>query len=483
MYEPVIGLEIHCQLKTKSKMFCSCDNDAEGKEPNTVTCPVCMGHPGTLPVANRQALEWTYLLGLALGCQISPQFNFERKQYFYPDLPKAYQITSQTTPPLVGGELEIDSKTFTIEHIHLEEDAGKLIHAGDYSLVDLNRAGTPLLEIVTNPCFSTPQEAKTFMQELRLILRYLDISDADMEKGHLRCDANISVRPVGQKELGKKAEVKNMNSFASVEKALAYEIKRQTEILEEGGKVTQETRGWDEAKQKTFSQRSKEQAHDYRYFPEPDLPPLRVGNDKSQISNHKQAFDLEELKRQIPELPAEKRERYGKDFGLNEKDTEVFVGDIDLAGYFETAVETIHELSLRKKTASLLLTDVLGYLNANNQTIADFKIKPTDLADLASKIESGEISSKIAKDVFAKMAESGRSADEIISAEGIKQISDIGELEKIIQEIIAANPGPVAQYRAGKTEILGFFVGQVMKVTRGQANPEVVMEVLRKKMK
>jgi len=477
-YEVVIGLEIHSQLNTKSKMFCGCDNNAEGREPNSVTCPVCIGMPGTLPVINKKALEWTYLFGLALNCEIAPQFNFERKQYFYPDLPKAYQITSQTTPPLIGGFLDLEingeKKHFTIEHVHLEEDAGKLIHAGDHSLVDLNRAGTPLMEIVTNPDFRSPLEAKTFMQELQRILRYIGISSADMEKGHLRCDANISLRPFEQKELGRKVEIKNMNSFSSLERALEYEIKRQGEMLDNKETITQETRGWDDVKGITVGQRSKEEAHDYRYFPEPDLPPIVPV----------EAFDLEELKKQIPELPAGKRKRYVEDFGLGKTEADILVSDLELARFFESCVGAIHESPEKvKKVANWLIGDALGYLNAKNEIILDLKIKPQELVVLLEKIDSGEISNKIAKEVFIKMADSGKTASEIISLEGIKQVSDTGELEKIISEIIANNSAQVAEYKAGKVETLNWFVGQAMKVTRGQANPGVVMEVLKKLLK
>ena len=497
-YEVVIGLEIHAQLATNSKMFCGCDNRSfaeasDGKQseqvpPNSLTCPVCMGMPGTLPVINKKALEWTYLFGLALNCEVAPQFNFERKQYFYPDLPKAYQITSQTTPPLVGGYLDIDvngeKKHFTLEHIHLEEDAGKLIHSGDHSLVDLNRAGTPLMEIVSNPDFRSPLEAKLFMQELQRILRYLGISTADMEKGHLRCDGNISLRPIGQKELGKKVEVKNINSFSSLERALEYEIKRQTEMLDKNEVIMQETRGWDDAKGITVGQRSKEEAHDYRYFPEPDLPPIEVKSLKFKVQSEE--MDIEGLRKLIPELPAQKREKYQKEFGLGKTEADILVSDIDLAKYFEESVGIRHALSEpAKKVSNWLLGDVLGYLNAKNETILNLKIKPQELISLIEKIDSGEISSKIAKEVFVKMADSGKTASEIIESEGIKQVSDTGELEKIISEIISANPAQSEQYKAevaagGEISILNWFVGQAMKATRGQANPAVVMEVLKK---
>lgn len=477
-YEVVIGLEIHAQLATKSKMFCGCDNNAEDRKPNSVTCPVCMGMPGTLPVINKKALEWTYLFGLALNCEIAPQFNFERKQYFYPDLPKAYQITSQTTPPLIGGYLDLEingeKKHFTIEHIHLEEDAGKLIHAGNYSLVDLNRAGTPLMEIVSNPDFRSPLEAKIFMQELQRILRYLGVSSADMEKGHLRCDANISLREFGAEKLGKKVEIKNMNSFSSLERALNHEIERQTEMLDKNEVIMQETRGWDDAKGITVGQRSKEEAHDYRYFPEPDLPPIVPAD----------AFDIEGLKKQIPELPSVKREKYQKEFNVGKVEADILVSNIELSKFFEEAVGG-QQADIAKKITNWVLGELSGYLNDKGVGINEVNLPPSNLRDLVLLIEKGDISGKIAKEVFIKMIESGKSAAQVIEAEGIKQVSDTGELEKIISEIISANSAQVEEHKKlidenGNSPILNWFVGQAMKATKGQANPGVVMEVLKK---
>jgi len=492
-YESIIGLEIHAQLKTESKMFCSCLNTqtSADEEANRRTCPICMGMPGVLPVINKKALEMMYLLGLALNCQVADQFNFERKQYFYPDLPKGYQITSQTTPPLIGGYLELDiegeKKKFTIEHVHIEEDAGKLIHSKDgYSLVDLNRAGTPLLEIVTNPDFRSPREAKAFMQELRLILRYLNISDADMEKGQLRCDANISLREKGKEKLGKKVEVKNMNSFVALEKALIYEIGRQKEILQDRGKIEQETRGWDENKEITVAQRTKEYAHDYRYFPEPDLPPIviriknqesRSKNQESRIKKQEYYIDIEELKKQIPELPAEKRERYVKDFDLDKKDVDILVSDRDLAYFFEEAVQN-QEKKIIKKIANWVLGEVLRYLKDHHITINNFPISPENLRELVKIIEKGEITATIGKEVLTKMIKHNKTAREIIDLEGIKQVSDKKELEKIIEKIIKENPQAVSDYQKGKKEAIGFLIGQIMKETRGQANAEIVRKTL-----
>ncbi|MFA7308658.1 MAG: Asp-tRNA(Asn)/Glu-tRNA(Gln) amidotransferase subunit GatB [Patescibacteria group bacterium] len=470
-YEVVIGLEIHAQLKTVSKMFCGCNNNAEGKDPNSVTCPVCMGLPGTLPVPNKKALEFLYRFGRATGSTIAPEFHFERKQYFYPDLPKAYQITSQTSAPLIGGYLDFfvngEMIRRTIEHTHIEEDAGKLTHSASGSLVDLNRAGTPLLEIVTNPVFTSPQEAKAFMQELRLILRYLDISDADMEKGHMRADGNISLRPVGQKELGRKCEVKNINSFNAMERALEYEIKRQTAILDEGGTVAQETRGWDEVKQATYSQRSKEVAHDYRYFPEPDIPPITQGKENGL-----------DISGTLPELPAQKRERYLKEFGIERKDSDILVADPALASYFELA--TKRDTKNAQRINNLIVGEILSFCNEQGKTIQDISVTPERLVELIQNIDQGTISLKVGREVLAAMLTSGKKADEIISEQGLGQVSDTGELEKIISEIITANPGPVAEYKAGKEAVLAFFVGQVMKATRGQANPGVVNELLKK---
>jgi len=464
-YKTVIGLEIHVQLKTKSKMFCRCDNNAEEAEPNTLVCPVCMGMPGTLPAANEKAIEWTLKTGLALNSEIADFSRFDRKHYFYPDLPKGYQISQYDKPFCLKGKMEIrnqndEIRNIQIRRVHLEEDAGKLLHPGgaNYSLVDLNRAGTPLMEIVTEPDISTPAEAKMFMQELRSILRYLDVSDADMEKGHLRCDANISIS-IDNKE-GMPVEIKNMNSFRMVERALAYEEKRQKEELEAGRKIEKETRGWNETKGITYSQRSKEHAQDYRYFPEPDLPPFMP---------HK-AFDIEKLKKELPELPAQKRRRYIDSMNLPLQDAAVLAIDKAMAVYFEKVAEKVNPKLAANWAINELKSD--GILD----------IKPEDLIILLEKLESGEISGKLAKDIFAEMHSTGKKPDKIIAEKGIKQIGKEDELKDIIKKIISANERTVADYRKGKKEALGFLVGQVMRETKGQANPQIANKLLKEKL-
>ena len=485
-YEVVIGLEVHAQLKTKSKMFCTCNNMSVDAEPNTNVCPVCLGMPGMLPVANKKALEWTYLLGMALGSKIPNEFNFERKNYFYPDLPKAYQITSSSVPPVIGGTLDIEIdgniRTIRIHHVHLEEDAGKLTHpsVGGYSLVDLNRAGTPLMEVVTEPVMRSPLEARIFMQDFRSILRYLGVSDANMEQGNLRCDANISLRPIGQKEYGTKVEIKNMNSFRMIERAMDYEVIRQTEMLEGGEKIVQETRGWDEAKGKTTGQRSKEEANDYRYFPEPDLPPINLSK-TSEI-------DLAEIKSWLPELPKQKKDRFVSEYGLSEKDAFQLTHDFDMARYFEQIIEQFDEVageteqkkSKAKKVSNWINSELVARLNT--ESIADVKITPENFAKMIEMIESGEISGKMAKEIFTEMFASGKSPADLAKELGVSQISDTGELSKIIEEVLTKNEKSVNDYKAGKQQAFGFLVGQVMAATKGQANPKVVNEILSTKL-
>jgi aspartyl-tRNA(Asn)/glutamyl-tRNA(Gln) amidotransferase subunit B len=487
-YEVVIGLEVHAQLKTVSKMFCGCNNLSVTAEPNTNVCPVCLGMPGMLPVANRKAIEWTYLLGLALGGKINKEWNFERKNYFYPDSPKAYQITSATNPPVIGGGLTVvDGETIRevrLHHIHLEEDAGKLVHPshGKYSLVDLNRAGTPLMEIVTEPDIRSAAEARIFMQDLRSILRYLGISDANMEQGNMRCDANISLRPVGQKEYGTRAEIKNINSFKMVERAVEYEILRQTEVLEAGEQVVQETRGWDDNKGKTISQRSKEEANDYRYFPEPDLPPV------SQAG--KNVIDVSEIEVMLPELPKARASRFVADYGLSVTDADILTSDLDTAKYFEQVLEEMPEIAgnteitklKAKKVSNWLLSELIAILNEANMSISEMKIDHKDFAGLIELIDSGAISGKIAKDVFVEMFETGKSPSRIVKEKGLTQISDTGELQTIIAEVISNNEKSVTDYRAGKQQAFGFLIGQVMAKTKGQANPSIVNEILKEKL-
>lgn len=488
-FETVVGLEIHAHLKTESKMFCRCATGPKGAEysytekdePNIRNCAVCTGQPGTLPVPNKKAIEDTILLGLALGSKIAEKFNFERKNYFYPDLPKAYQITSATNPPVIGGGLEIEteagSKFIELDHIHLEEDAGKLTHPSDeFSLVDLNRAGTPLLEIITKPVLSSGNEAVEFMKNLQAILRYLGISDADMEKGQLRCDANISVRKVGEKELGIKVEVKNMNSFKVVQKAIDYESERQIEAIKDGEKIVQETRGWDDNKGKTLSQRSKEEAHDYRYFPEPDIPPFVTGKGTD--------FDPEIINDRLPELPKEKSNRFQVEYGISVHDARILTGNLDYAVYFERAIKylpqeaesTEEKKTLGKTVASLMIGEFLGKLELE-------LVAPENFAGLVNMIDSGEISGKIAKEILPQMAKTGKKADEIIAELGLKQISDEGEISAIINEVIKENPNQLEAYKAGKEQLFGFFVGQVMAKTKGQANPQIVNKLLKEALK
>lgn len=462
-FKTVIGLEIHVQLKTKSKMFCGCDNNAGQAEPNTLTCPVCLGMPGVLPVANAQAIEWTIMTGIALNCKISEFSKFDRKHYYYPDLPKGYQISQFDLPFLVGGEVPIDiageKRIILLRRIHLEEDAGKLIHAGDSSLVDLNRAGTPLMEIVTEPDISSPAEAKIFMQELRSILRYLDVSDADMEKGHLRCDANISINADGEE--GTPAEIKNINSFRMLERALLFEEKRQLESLKKGEKIIKETRGWNDTKGETYSQRSKEQAQDYRYFPEPDLPPY----------SPQKIFDIDQLKKGIPELPAQKRSRYQKEMGLQLADAEIIALDKTFAEYFEKAAGQVNP----KLAANWIINEL--------KFDGIITITAEKLIELIKLIESGDISGKIAKDILVEMISSGKGASEIIEAKGLKQVDDEGEIEKIVDEVISDNEKVAEEYRSGKEQVLGYLVGQIMKKSQGKVNPQIANQILKDKLK
>ena len=483
-YKPTIGLEIHVQLKTKSKMFCGCDNRSYAKAsdgkfaevaPNTLVCPVCMGFPGVLPVANKEAIDWTIKTALALNCQIAKQSKFDRKHYFYPDLPKNYQISQYDSAFSQNGMLIIknsggESNKIRIRRIHLEEDAGKLIHpkGADYSLVDFNRAGTPLMEIVTEPDITSPHEAKLFLQELRTIIRYLEVSDADMEKGHLRCDANISLA-LPEAKLGTPVEIKNMNSFRMVERALEYEIARQTKILESGEKVQQETRGWNDEKGITVSQRSKELAPDYRYFPEPDLPPFVFG--------HK---EIAKLKNDLPELPEERQKRYTQKYKLTQKEADVLTNERELGDYFE---ELVAQKISPTKAANWVLGELLCYLNKNNLLISENRVLPAQLANLISKIDKGDISGTIAKDIFKEMLKTGKNAGDIIKKQGIKLIDDMGAIKKIVQKVINENPKALSDFQKGKATALQFLIGQVMRETRGQVNPQTIKKILEEKIK
>lgn len=474
-FYPTIGLEIHIELKTNSKMFCSCKNDPEEKEPNKNICPICLGHPGTLPTINEEAVKKVIKTGLALNCQIEEFSFFERKNYFYPDLPKGYQISQYQKPLCKNGFLEIEGRKIRIRRIHLEEDTGRLIHEKDCSLVDFNRAGVPLMELVTEPDLRSAKEARKFAEELQLILRYLDVSDADMEKGQMRIEANISLSEEEGK-LGTKVEIKNLNSFRAVEEAIEYEIQRQSKLLEKREKIIQETRGWDDLKKKTFSQREKEEAKDYRYFPEPDLPPLIIS--KSEILK---------IKAEIPELPHQKRERFKKEYKLEENQIEIFVQQRKLGDYFENVISKLPQNlkgeSIFKLCANYITSDLLGLMKENNIFLENLKISPENFAQFVSLIGEKKISSKIAKQVLAKMLETGKSAIKIIKENQLSLISEEKELEKIINEVILENEKAVEDFKSGKTQALHFLIGKVMQKTKGRADPQKTKEFLIKMLK
>ncbi|BAQ60796.1 aspartyl-tRNA(Asn) amidotransferase subunit B [Geminocystis sp. NIES-3708] len=484
-YEAIIGLETHCQLNTNTKIFCNCSTHFDSP-PNTNVCPVCLGHPGVLPVLNEEVLNSAIKMGLAIEGDIARYSKFDRKQYFYPDLPKNYQISQFDLPIVEHGKLEIElvdsktkevrKKTIGITRLHMEEDAGKLVHAGSdrlagstHSLVDFNRTGIPLLEIVSEPDLRSGQEASEYAQELRRVVRYLGIGDGNMQEGSLRCDVNISVRPLGQKEFGVKVEIKNMNSFSAIQKAIEYEIERQIEAINNGESIIQETRLWEEGTQKTISMRVKEGSSDYRYFPEPDLPPMEVSE-----------VQLEELRKLLPELPAKKRSRYEAEFGLSAYDARILADDRDVALYFETVVAGGVSV---KAAANWITQDIAAYLNSNvGITIKDIALKPENLADLITLIENGTISGKIAKDLLPELLVKGGSPKEIVESKGLIAISNPDELAQIIDKIITANPDKLEQFRAGKTKLQGFFVGQIMKETGGKADPKLANKILNEKL-
>lgn len=469
-YEAVIGLEVHAQLKTKSKIFAP-DGTEFGKEPNSETSPVTLGMPGVLPVLNKEAVNMGILTGLALNCTIPPRCKFDRKQYFYPDLPKGYQISQYDEPICVGGYVDIKGKRIGITRAHLEEDAGKLVHAGadgiagsSYSLVDLNRAGTPLLEIVSEPDMRSSEEARAYMEELRNIVRYIGVCDGNLEEGSMRCDANISVMPKGSKKFGTRAEIKNVNSFSALQRAIEYEIDRQIEIVEEGRTVVQETRLWDDNSRETRSMRGKEDAHDYRYFPEPDLMPLEISREW-----------VEEIKAKMPELPSQKRKRY-HDLGLSEYDAGVIVDQMSLALFFDRVLE----LGANPKTAvNFIMGEISAYLKEEKLDITETKLTPENLTELISLIEKNIISNNIGKQIIADMLKDGTPAKEIVENRGLSQITDSSVIKEICEKVAAANPNEIAAYKSGKVQLLGFFVGQVMKETKGRANPQVVNQLLK----
>ncbi len=478
-YEMVIGLEVHAQLSTNSKLFCSCSTEF-GKEPNENTCPVCMGYPGVLPVLNETAVEYAIRAGLALGCDIDPTNKFDRKQYFYPDLPKGYQISQFDKPICVGGKLKALDKEIGITRIHMEEDAGKLVHASggendfednrlhgsDYSLVDLNRAGTPLIEVVSEPDIRSADEAVAYVKELRKLLCAIDVTDGNMQEGSLRCDVNISLRKPGA-EFGTRAEIKNVNSFRSVSRAIEYEVKRQTKILNDGGKVVQETRLFEEGSGKTHSMRSKEEAHDYRYFPEPDLVPMDL--DKAFI---------EKIKSSIPELPIAKKARYIEEFSISDEAATIITEEIGLVRFFEEAVAGGADA---KKVAKWLTGSVAAYLNESKKDLAQTKLTPVLLAEMIKLIDAGTISDNIAKnDIINDLLENGTGVQELIDKKGLAQITDSSEIEAMVKEVVDANPKQVEQFKGGNEKIKGFFVGQVMKKSGGKAPPQMVNELLAK---
>ena len=476
-YEVVIGCEVHVELKTKTKIFCSCPTDFGG-EPNTHVCPVCLGLPGTLPVLNKKVLEYAIKAGLALNCEIAQFSKFDRKNYFYPDLTKAYQISQFDLPICKNGYIDIETdkgkKRIGITRIHMEEDAGKLVHQGNTittsagSLVDYNRAGVPLIEIVSEPDMRSAEEVVEFLNSLKAIIEYTGVSDARMEQGSLRCDVNLSLRPVGQIEFGTRAEIKNLNSFRSVERVIQYEIDRQVDILESGGKVIQETRTWDEGKGRTYSLRSKEDSDEYRYFPEPDLPPVIVMEDY-----------IEKLRAELPEMPKEKRRRMIEKDGLPEYDAGIITASKALVDFYD-AVHTHYGDA--KKISNWIMGELLAKVNAEGIELNALKIQPEQMAALLKLVDSGEISGKIAKKVFAEMFETGNNPGDIIKKQGLMQISDETALKTMIEQVVETNPKSVEDYKAGKTKALGFLVGQIMKQSRGQANPAVINRLLVEKL-
>jgi len=473
-YESVIGLEVHAQLLTRSKLFCSCATVFQA-DPNEQTCPVCLGMPGVLPVLNRQTVEFAIRTGLAMQGQIAPVSRFARKNYFYPDLPKGYQISQYEEPLIEGGGLTIDvegtSKHIQLIRIHLEEDAGKSIHGENLadpskSYIDLNRTGVPLLEIVSAPDLRSPEEAKAYLQKLKTILEYIEVCDGNMEEGSLRCDANVSLRPKGAQALGTRAEIKNLNSFRNVQRALEYEIERQTEVLDGGGRVIQETRLFDANRGVTLPMRSKEEAHDYRYFPEPDLVPLRIDQEW-----------IERVRQDLPELPDARQRRFTTHYSLPDYDTEVLTASRDLADSYEAAVRLYNQ---PKVVSNWVMGDVNRELNRHHHTPRQAPVTPTHLADLLHLIDAGVLSGKIARTVFEEMYRTGKPAKAIVEEQGLVQMSDSALLETIIQQVLADNASQVDAYRAGKQQVFGFFVGQTMKATQGKANPALVNELLRK---
>ncbi len=480
-YEVVIGLEVHAELNTNSKIFCSCKNEF-GAEPNTNVCQVCLGLPGSLPVVNEKVIHHAVKAGLALNCKIAEKTKFDRKNYYYPDLPKAYQISQYDMPIAVKGYIDVNLKDGTkkrigVTRLHMEEDAGKLMHLtktgqigdAEESLVDYNRGGVPLIEIVSEPDMRSAEEAYAYLTTLKAILKYTGVSDCNMEEGSLRCDANVSIKPKGQKEFGTKVEIKNMNSFKNVQKAIEYEVERQVKMADQKEKIVQETRLWDANKGKTFSMRSKEESHDYRYFPEPDIPPFTLSKEY-----------IEEIKKELPELPGAKVERFVKDYGITEYDASVLSEDISKADFFEETVKICNEPKLAANWINVELAARLN--NAGIENVRESAVTPALLGKMLGMIKKGIISGKIAKTVFDDMFTSGKDPEQIVSEKGLVQITDTGAIEASVDKVLSANEKIVAEIKGGKESALGFLVGAVMKETRGKANPQMVNEILRKKI-
>lgn len=500
-YDIIIGLEIHAELKTKSKMFCECNNNSEGKKPNTVVCPICLGHPGTLPIPNKVAIEWTILTGLALNCKVNKFSKFDRKNYFYPDLPKGYQISQFDFPFVYDGNFKIDENDIKITRIHLEEDTGKLIHPSNknYSLIDFNRAGTPLMEMVTEPIIPNAEIAKKFCQAYQQILRYLNISNADMEKGEMRCEANISVqekgkwkyegnceiKPINNYKLNSKVEVKNINSFKAIEKAINYEIKRQIELIEDDKIIIQETRGWNESKAITVSQRIKETSADYRYFPEPDIPPIRINKQW-----------IEKIKLRLIELPFKKKERFIKQYDFLPENAEILVSDKYLANWTENVISEVRawidstgddwerqKKKLARVTSNWIINELFKYFNGNIKNIVNIKITSENFAELVVLIYQDKINSSVGQKILKIMYDDGDDPTHIIKDLGLEQIDSADKLKDIIKKILRKNKKQVKEYQSGKINVLQYFVGQVMADTKGKANPKSVIQILKKELK
>ncbi len=474
-YEVVIGLEVHAELITKSKMFCSCSADFFGAAPNTHVCPVCLAMPGALPVINKEAVAQTIRAGLALHCTIAEDVRFERKNYTYPDLPKGYQISQYELPQAVRGWLEIDTpngpKRIGITRAHLEEDTGKLVHENGISLVDYNRAGVPLLEIVSEPDMRSIEEVNEYLTRLRQLLIYIGASTGDLEKGAMRMEANVSLRPAGSQELGTKVEIKNLNSFRSVRNALAYEIARQERVLRSGGKIEQVTLGWLEQEGRTYVQRSKEDAHDYRYFPEPDLPSLHI--DRAWV---------DELAASLPELPRERRRRFVEQYGLNEKDADILTAERAIADYFDALVSEVGEALPPKKIANWVMGDLFRLVNESGRSIADISVTPARFAALLKLVAGKTINANTASQVLKSMFKTGEDAMSIVEREGLAQVSDATALAQMVDRLLSEHPDEVARYRDGKTQLFGWFVGQIMRETRGKANPNIVRQLLKERL-